>query len=573
MAGLPNASFIGFTGTPVDKTAYGKGTFKTFGMDDEQGYLHKYSIAESIQDGTTLPLYYNLAPNEMLVPAEIMEKEFFELAESEGIADIEELNKILDRAVNLKNFLKGKERVEKVARFVADHYRENVEPLGYKAFLVAVDREACAFYKEALDQILPADYSEIVFTPSNNDPAHLKKHHLDAQREKQIRKNFRKPDERPKILIVTEKLLTGFDAPILYAMYLDKPMRDHTLLQAIARVNRPYENETEEQVKPHGFVLDFVGIFDKLEKALAFDSDEVNAIVKDLGLLKELFQAKMEGMAPQFLSLVERNFDDKDVDGLIEHFRDKDRRKEFFKEYKAIEMLYEIISPDAFLRPFIDDYATLSSIYAVVRNAYSKTVYVDRAFQKKTNDLVQRHIGSSPLVQVTQFVEIDSSTIGLIRGQDRGDSTKIINLVKSIEKIAEEQSGDPFLVALAERAKAVQESYEDRQSSTADALGELLQEIERDEQRKNDQAARGLDTVTYYVLADLEQAAITNAEEVSKKIAEAFAAFPNWRQSEAELRELRKKMTFAILAEEEDVAKVSEAVEALLDVVKRSFGQ
>jgi type I restriction enzyme, R subunit len=139
-------------------------------------------------------------------------------------------------------------------------------------------------------------------------------------------------------------------------MYLDKPMRDHTLLQAIARVNRPYDTESEEMVKPHGFVLDFVEIFDKLEKALAFDSDEVKAIVKDIALLKQLFKAKMESKAPTFLSLVTQAFNDKDVDNLLEHFRDKDRRKEFFKEYKEIEMLYEIISPDAFLRPFIADY-------------------------------------------------------------------------------------------------------------------------------------------------------------------------------------------------------------------------
>ena len=334
MAGLPNATFIGFTGTPVDKTAYGKGTFKTFGCEDDKGYLHKYSISESIDDGTTLPLFYDLAPNEMLVPTELMEKEFLALAETEGIADIEELNKILERAVNLKNFLKGNARVQKVARFVADHYRENVEPLGYKAFLVAVDREACVFYKEALDQILPPEYSEIVFTGNNNDPEHLKKWHLEEKRERQIRKEFIKVGEWPKFLIVTEKLLTGFDAPILYAMYLDKPMRDHTLLQAIARVNRPYENEANEMKKPHGFVLDFVGIFDKLTQALAFDSDEINAIVKDIGLLKHSFKAKLETKAPPYLALITRNFDDKDVDNLIEHFRDKERRKEFFKEYK-----------------------------------------------------------------------------------------------------------------------------------------------------------------------------------------------------------------------------------------------
>lgn len=572
MAGLPNASFIGFTGTPVDKTAYGKGTFKTFGCEDDAGYLHKYSIAESIEDGTTLPLYYNLAPNDMLVPYEIMEKEFLALAETEGIADIEELNKILERAVNLKNFLKGAERVHKVARFVADHYRDNVEPLGYKAFLVSVDREACAFYKEALDQILPPSYPEIVFTGNNNDPAHLKKWHLDDKREKQIRKNFIKVGEWPKILIVTEKLLTGFDAPILYAMYLDKPMRDHTLLQAIARVNRPYENEAAEMVKPHGLVLDFVGIFDKLERALAFDSDEINAIVKDLGLLKQLFKAKMQSKAPVYLGLVTRRFDDKDVDNLIEHFRDKERRKEFFKEYKEIEMLYEIISPDAFLRPFLDDYATLSSISAVVRNAYAIKVQLDRAFQRKTNELVRKHIGGKISTRPPEpYAVIDVSTIEAIKRRKEGEATKVINLVKSIERTAEENSDDPFLIALSERAKAVQESFENRQTTTADALVELLREIEKNQQRKREQTAKGLDALTYFVLCKMTDDGITNPERVSRKVAEAFAKFPNWRRSEAELREVRQQVTFAVFAEEDDMTKVAATVEALFTHLQKSY--
>jgi type I restriction enzyme, R subunit len=572
MAGLPNATFIGFTGTPVDKTVYGKGTFKTFGCEDDKGYLHKYSIAESIEDGTTLPLYYQLAPNEMLVPHEIMEKEFLALAETEGIADIEELNKILERAVNLKNFLKGKDRVQKVAQMVADHFRQNIEPLGYKAFLVAVDREACAFYKEALDAILPPEYSEIVFTGNSNDPLHLKKWHLDPQRERQIRKDFIKVGEWPKILIVTEKLLTGFDAPILYAMYLDKPMRDHTLLQAIARVNRPYENEAAEMVKPHGFVLDFVGIFDKLEKALAFDSDEINAIVKDLGLLKHLFKAKMETKAPAYLALVTQNFNDKDVDNLIEHFRDKERRKELFKEYKEIEMLYEIISPDAFLRPFMEGYITLSSIYEVVRNAYARRVYVDRGFQKKTNELVQRHIGTQMVAEpLAEYATIDEKTIETIKLRDEGKATKVINLVKAIQKTAEENSDDPFLVTLSERAKAVQESFEDRQTTTAEALAELLKEIEKNEQRKKEQAAKGLDGLTYFVLCKLTDDGIPNPELVSKKVREAFAKFPNWQRSEAELREVRKQVTFAIFAEEDDMAKVTGTVDALFILLQKSF--
>jgi type I restriction enzyme R subunit len=575
MAGLPNASYIGFTGTPVDKTAYGKGTFKTFGCEDDRGYLHKYSIADSIGDGTTLPLYYNLAPNEMLVPHETLDKEFLSLAEAEGVADIEELNKILERAVNLKNFLKGRDRIKKVAQSVAEHYRQNVEPLGYKAFLVGVDREACAHYKHALDALfsemgLPTEYAEVVYTGNNNDSALLKEFHLDPKRERQIRKSFNKLDQQPKILIVTEKLLTGFDAPVLYAMYLDKPMRDHTLLQAIARVNRPYENEQAEMVKPHGFVLDFVGIFDKLEKALAFDSEEVNAIVKDLKLLKVLFQNKMEQQAPEYLGLIERNFDDKDVDALIEHFRDPERRKSFFKEYKEIEMLYEIISPDAFLRPWMDDYCTLSAIYDVVRKAYAKRVQVDRAFQKKTRELVQQHVGTDHIRPVTEVLEINEETVEYIVAKKGGDGSKIINLVKSIERKAEEDSDDPYLIAMADRARLVQESFENRQTSTADALAALLKEVETNETRKKAQAEKGFDGLTWFVYRTLLDAQIDNAEDVSRKIKAAFIEYPNWKQSENALRELRKKVTFAIFAETDELDRVTALVDELFTLLDRA---
>ena len=575
MAGLPNATYVGFTGTPVDKTVYGKGTFKTFGCEDDRGYLHKYSISESIEDGTTLPLYYQLAPNEMLVPHETLDAEFLSLAEAEGVADIEELNKVLERAVNLKNFLKGKERIKQVAQFVAEHYREYVEPLGYKAFLVGVDREACAHYKHALDAEfdklgIPPDFSEVVYTGNNNDSALLKKFHLDKTKERQIRKRFVKLDQQPKILIVTEKLLTGFDAPLLYAMYLDKPMRDHTLLQAIARVNRPYQNEAQKMVKPHGFVLDFVGIFEKLEKALAFDSDEINAIVKDINLLKILFQNKMEQKVPEYLSLIESGFNDKDVDTLIEHFRDPERRKAFFKEYREIEMLYEIISPDVFLRPFIETYGTLTAMFQVVRKAYTKRVQVDREFQRKTQDLVRDHVDTYGVKTFEERIEINSDTIELIKKQNSGDAIKVINLIKAIEKSAEESSDDPYLIAMAKRAQAVQESFENRQSSTAEALAELIKEAEKNEERKREQAEKSFDGLTYFVYRSLLDAGVDNAEVASRKIRRAFSDFPNWRLSEDALRELRKKVTYAIFEETEDLDHVTLLVNDLFTLLEKA---
>ena len=240
-------------------------------------------------------------------------------------------------------------------------------------------------------------------------------------------------------------------------------------------------------------------------------------MIKDLALLKTLFKHKMEQKAPAYLALITHNFNDKDVDGLIEHFRDKDRRKEFFKEYKEIEMLYEIISPDAFMRPYLDDYATLSGIFAVVRKAYAKTVYVDRAFQKKTSELVQQHIDASRIETVTQFVEINPETIQLIKEQQANYNTKVINLVKSIEKIAEDASDDPYLVGMAERAKAVQETYEERQTSTADAVAALLHELDANERRKREQAEKGFDSLTYFVYATLLDAAFPTPKASVKK--------------------------------------------------------
>ena len=569
MAGLPNATYLGFSGTPVDKTAYGKGTFKTFGCEDDQGYLHKYSIADSIEDGTTLPLYYQLAPNQMRVPHETLDAEFLSLAEAEGVADIAELNKILERAVHLKNFLKGKERIAQVARYVAQHYVENVEPLGYKAFLVGVDREACASYKHALDEFLPSAYSEVVYTGNNNDSALLKEFHLDAKQERQIRKRFGKRDQTPKILIVTEKLLTGFDAPLLYAMYLDKPMRDHTLLQAIARVNRPYENEAQGMLKPHGFVLDFVGIFDKLEKALAFDSAEINAIVKDLTLLKVLFKNKMEQKAPEYLGLITHDFNDTDVDILIEHFRAPERRKEFFREYKEIEMLYEIISPAAFLRPFMETYGTVTAIFRIVRKAYAKRIQADREFQRKTAMLVREHVSSYGVESLEGLIEINADTVDLIKQRKSGAGTQVINLIKSIEKVAEEGSDDPYLIAMAERARAVQDSFESRQSSAAEALEELFREVDKNEARKKEQTEKSFDGLTYFVYQSLLDAGIKNAEAVSRTIRQAFSDSPNWKHSENALRELRKKVTFAIFAQTQELERVTTMVEELFTLLER----
>lgn len=565
MGAIPNATYIGFTGTPIDKTAYGRGTFKTFGSEDPSGYLDKYSIRESIADGTTLPLHYSLAPNEMQVPREQLEKEFLDLVEAEGVSDIEDLNRILDRAVTLKAFLKSADRVEKVAKFVADHYRSNVEPLGYKAFLVAVDREACSLYKTALDKYLPPEYSQVVYTPAHNDEEELKRYYLSEDDEKKLRKLFLKQGALPKILIVTEKLLTGFDAPILYAMYLDKPMRDHTLLQAIARVNRPYEVEGEIR-KPAGFVLDFVGIFDKLEKALAFDSDVVSGVIENIDVLKEQFRKLMDRDVPAYLALARPPIDDKTVEAVIERFTDKEEREKFVKLFREVETLYEILSPDPYLRDYVEPYQQLAALFSIVVAAFNVKGTPVRDLMNKTEELVRRHVTAEGLDKVLPLYKIDENTLDALKKGGGSDSAKIVNLARSLASaVRRGEDQQPHLIPIGDRAEEILHLFEDRQISTSEALKELAKALGEYNAAQQQMKERGFDMQTFSVYWVLNRAGVKSADELAVALAELFVRYPNFRENADERRDLKAEL-YRVLLPRVGRAQRSELAEAILKV-------
>ena len=157
--------------------------------------------------------------------------------------------------------------------------------------------------------------------------------------------------------------------------------------------------------------------------------------------------------------------------------------------------------------------------------------------------------------------------------QGEYDTSKVINLVKSIEKVAEDAADDPYLVGMAERARAVQESFEERQKETTEALENLFEIIEANEKRKKEQAEKGFDSLTYFVYSILLDAGISNPEEVSQKIKAAFIQYPNWNNSDKEIRELRKQITFAIYAEEDDLDKVTATVDQLLTLMLKAQGK
>jgi type I restriction enzyme, R subunit len=549
MAALPNSTIIGFTGTPIDRTSQGEGTFKIFGAQDEVGYLDKYSIRESIEDETTLPIRHTMAPSEMMVPEGQLDEEFFALAEMEGVTDIEELNQVLDRAVGLQAFLAADDRIEKVAAFVARHFQENVLPLGYKAFLVAVNREACAKYKRALDRLLPPEWTEAVYSESASDAIDrplVAELQLTADREKDVRKLFKKAGQDPKILIVTDKLLTGYDAPILYCLYLDKPMRNHVLLQAIARVNRPYV-DSEGVAKKVGLVLDFVGVLRELRKALQFDSADVSGVIEDLDLLLQDFLVRIEDAKTRYLDLGgEGSADERLERAVYGRFLDPANRKSFYDDYKDIESLWEILSPSPELRDHIDAYKRLAQLYSVVRNAYAEPVGFIADLAHKTRRLVEQSATQEGLGRVLRSVTFDPETLGRLRQEPGTDEGKVYNLVRGLEReVHEAKDTAPLLRPLTERAERILRDLEGRSISGLAALDALQSLAEEKAATLAAIHESGLSPIAFNVFWSLRNnrdlaAAALDPKELAWAAEAALNRFPNARVNPDEERSLRR---------------------------------
>lgn len=574
MAALPNATIIGFTGTPIDKTAQGEGTFKIFGTDDELGYLDKYTIAESIEDETTLPIRHTMAPSEMTVPADRLDKEFFALAEFEGVTDVDELNKVLDRAVGLRTFLTADDRIEKVAAFVAEHFRENVDRLGYKAFLVGVNREACAKYKRALDRLLPPDWTAPVYTENVNDVVErplVAELQLSPEREADVRLLFKRADENPKILIVTDKLLTGYDAPLLYCIYLDKPMRDHVLLQAIARVNRPYVDATGTR-KRIGLVIDFVGVLRELKKALRFDSTDVSGVIEGLDLLLADFLDKIERARADYLAGEKSGGADEHLEDIVYgRFLDPESRKAFFEAYKEIEALWEILSPSLELRDHIVTYKQLAQLYAAVRNAYASKVNYVIDLANKTRSLIQDGAVQQGLGYRTKTVTFDVNTLEALRGESGSDEAKVFNLVRGLRReIEEDRDSASVLRPLKDRAEQVLKDLEERKTTGLAAM-DLLADIAREKEAAVKAATEsGLSPRAFGVYwtlkhdSSLETAGIA-AMDLAKGTEDLLTRFPNAAVNSDEQRRLRMVLYRLLLGlDKEERSRVVKLILSIL---------
>jgi len=466
---LPNAFFFGLTGTPINRID--KNTFNTFGaVEDKSGYMSKYSFSDSIRDNATLPLNFEPVPVDLHVDREKLDAEFEALTENLSKEDKAELS----RRVNMKAIMYDRKRIRKICEHIAKHYREKIEPNGYKGQVVVYDRTCCLMYKEELDKLLGPEATTIVMDTNNDKEDKYKAYKRDRDAEGKILDRFREPNDPLKLVVVTSKLLTGFDAPILQAMYLDKPMKDHNLLQAICRTNRTYD-----EGKTHGLIVDYIGIFDNVATALDFDESSMKKVISNIEEVKKQIPALIRKCLSYFMG-VDRTIDG--WEGLIaaqECLPNNKIKDEFGADYKVLNRAWDALSPDLFLNSMKFDYQWLTRVFESVKPTDGRGGLIWASLGAKTLELVHENLRVGEVHADMEILTMDADLIDeFIEKQKDLRKTTIkveIDLVARIQK----HSNEIKFVKLGEKLENLREKHEQGLITSIEFL-KLLLELARE---------------------------------------------------------------------------------------------
>jgi len=466
-AALPNAFLFGLTGTPINRRD--RNTFYAFGADeDARGYMSRYGFEESIRDGATLPLHFEPRLMQLHIDKEAIDAAYAEL--TGGLSDLD--REMLTRAAaKMSVLVKVPERIAAVCKDVAEHFQSKVQPNGFKAMLVTYDQESCLLYKAELDKHLPEDASEIVISVSGKEreDSRYRPYKRDRDQEEQLLDRFRDPHDPLQMLVVTAKLLTGFDAPILQAMYLDKPMRDHTLLQAITRTNRTYGER-----KTHGLIVDYLGVFDDIAKSLTFDEEGFRKVVADIIALKDQLPEAMQKCLAYFLG-VDRSISG--YEGLIaaqECLPNNEVRDSFAADYSVLSKIWEALSPDPILFPHEDDYRWLSQVYVSVQPTTGTGALIWHSLGAKTIELIHENVHVDTIRDDIDEIVIDEELLEAVINTENPER-KAKELQIKIAARLRDHMGDPRYKKLSERLERLKEQHEAGQLHSIAFLKQLLE--------------------------------------------------------------------------------------------------
>jgi type I restriction enzyme, R subunit len=462
-AALPNAFLFGLTGTPINRAD--KNTFYAFGADeDERGYLSRYGFEESIRDGATMPLHFEPRLLDLHINEEAIDQAYEEL--TGGLTDLDK-DRLAKAAAKMAVLVKSPERIRTICADIADHFQEKVAPSDFGAQVVTFDRESCVLYKQALDEHLPPEVSDIVMTVNSGEDEYAP-YRRDRDAEEKLLDRFRDPADPLKILIVTSKLLTGFDAPILQTMYLDKPLRDHTLLQAICRTNRPYG-----ELKTHGLIVDYLGVFDDVARAIQFDEEGILRVVTNVAELVSKLPAAMQKCLAYFPGV------DRAVvgyEGLIpaqECLPDNDTRDRFAADFSYVGRLWEAISPDPALGAHETDYRWLAQVYESVKPSTGTGKLLWHVLGPKTIELIHEHVHVDAIRDDLDTLVLDADLLEAVLGSPDPDK-KAKEVEIKVAKRLRDRAHDPRFKELGERLEELRQRHEQGLLVSVDFLKALL---------------------------------------------------------------------------------------------------
>jgi type I restriction enzyme R subunit len=538
---LPNAFLFGLTGTPINTRD--RNTFYAFGAaEDEGGYMSRYSFEESIRDEATLPLRFETRSVDLRINRAALDEEFAKLTSDLSEDDKAEVSK---RAGRFALLVKSPARVSAVVEDIAKHYTDKVAPQGFGAQIVTIDQEACVLYKVALDQVLPPEVSEVVISVGQGASQEWKdKFGRSKDDEEKLLDRFRDPADPLKILIVTAKLLTGFDAPNLQCMYLDKPLRDHTLLQAICRTNRPAPTKT------HGLIVDYLGIFDDVAQALAFDDETITKVVSNIAeLVDELGPAMAKCLA--WFPGVDRTV--AGWEGLLaaqQCLPDNEKRDAFALDFSQLAIIWEALSPDPVLTAYEKDYRWLVQVYESLKPPSGNGKLLWHALGAKTIDLIHRHV-------TVQAVRDDLETLVM-------DADVMAELLKDPEKRIVEieikitgrlrRGVGPKFIELSQRLEALRLKHEQGLLASIDFLKSLLDLAKDVVEAEREQPAEVVEDEGKAALTELfgeiknaqtpviVERAVADIDEIVRQV-----RFPGWQQTAAGEREVQKALRKSLL--------------------------
>ena len=460
---LPNAFLFGLTGTPINRAD--RNTFYAFGAEiDENGYMSRYGLEDSIRDGATKELHFDPRLVDLHIDQKAIEEAYAEL--TAGLTD-EDRDRLGKAAAKMSILVKAPARIRAICGDIAKHYLEKVAPNGFGAQVVTFDRESCLLYKQELDRHLPPEVSDIVMSVNSGEEEYAD-FRRDRDAEEKLLDRFRDPKDPLKIIIVTSKLLTGFDAPILQTMYLDKPLRDHTLLQAICRTNRPYGEQ-----KTHGLIVDYLGIFDDVAQALKFDEAGVQKAVSNIAELISVLPGALQKCLAYFAGV------DRDVlgyEGLIaaqECLPNNGMRDAFAAEFSVLSRIWEALSPDPVLTQYEKEYRWLAQVYESLKPSSGTGRLLWHRLGAKTIELIHENVHVDSVRDDLDTLVLDAELLEAVLGNPDPDKKAKEISVKLAGRLRK-HAGNPKFKALGERLEDLKNRHQQGLLLSIDFLKELL---------------------------------------------------------------------------------------------------